>query len=283
MAFFLSRFQAERILKAFAAGRQSLEVSLDLGVTESAVTFEGGSAVLPGPETVSLKSLEAMLGEQACFMLDGGGLNKMQFYLPETRRTYRLLATGLKTAPTAEVGGFRMHRTKGTDPMRDTASNINAVKPIRGSRLLDTCTGLGYTALAAVGAGAAEVHTVEVDGGMRRLRELNPWSSGFTDSRIREVRGDVAAEILGFEDGFFGAAIHDPPSVSAAGGLYSLEFYRQLRRVLDERGRLFHYVGAPGGRYRGKKILSGVMMRLREAGFRLVVKKPKESGVLAVK
>ncbi len=58
-----------------------------------------------------------------------------------------------------------------------------------------------------------------------------------------------------------------PPRFALAGELYSLTFYRELFRVLRRGGVLFHYVGAPGSKYRGKDLQKGVMERLKEAGF----------------
>ena len=49
--------------------------------------------------------------------------------------------------------------------------------------------------------------------------------------------------------------------------LYSGEFYARLFRVLREGGKVFHYTGEPGSRYRRVDLRRGVMRRLRQAGF----------------
>jgi len=282
MACFLSRFQAESILDAIGSGKNAVKVSLDLGMTVSKASLIGGAAVFPDGQRAESDILGKIRDSPACVMFEGGQALKMQFYLPETGRTYRLIPSGPRTAPTAELAGFRMHRVKGSDPMADTMTKIDAVKPIRG-RVLDTCCGLGYTAIAAAGAGADEVYSVEVDAGMRSLREVNPWSSRLFCDRIMLVDGDVTAEVEGFDDGFFDVVIHDPPSLNIAGELYSRRFYLQLHRVLKPGGRLFHYVGAPGSRYRGKKPARGVVERLRETGFADVAEEPRALGVTAKK
>jgi uncharacterized protein len=282
MRHFLSRYPAANILKANDGGERSVAVSLDLGLTKSEVLLDGDSAVLPGGVRVPLRTMGKISSDQSCYMVDGGEVFKLQFYLPKTRRMYRLLATGEKTAPTAELGGFRMHRVKGTDPISDTKSKIALIRPVRG-RVLDTCTGLGYTAIEALSAGAKEVVSVEVDEGMVRLREVNPWSAGLGDSRIKLITGDILSQVLQFEDGQFDNIIHDPPSMNIAGELYSLKFYLQLHRILRYGGKLFHYVGAPGSIFRGKKPSRGVIERLREAGFTKVAQKKGALGVLAYK
>ena len=56
-----------------------------------------------------------------------------------------------------------MHRIKGTDPIRDTKEKLKALGPVSG-RVLDTATGLGYTAIEAAKT-ADHVLTLELDPG----------------------------------------------------------------------------------------------------------------------
>ena len=76
--------------------------------------------------------------------------------------------------------------------------------------------------------------------------------------------------------------IHDPPSFSLAGDLYSGTFYRQLFRVLKRGGRLFHYIGDPNSKASGG-VTRGALRRLQEAGFARVVRRPEAFGVVAYK
>jgi len=257
-------------------------VSLDLGVSRSDVRFLRRSALLPDHQETPLEVFEHISLDDACYLLLDGKASRIQFFASDTNRTYKLLATGPDTAPTAELSGFRMHRVKGTDPIRDARSKIDAIRPLAG-RVLDTCTGLGYTAVEALKAGASDVVTVECDANMIKLCGYNPWSTGLNDGRIRRMKGDVLEETVKFGEGVFDAVVHDPPSMKIAGELYSREFYRQLNRVLKPTGRLFHYVGAPGSRHRGQKPVRGVTERLLEAGFRDVVEVPEALGVRATK
>jgi predicted methyltransferase len=92
--------------------------------------------------------------------------------------------------------------------------------------------------------------------------------------------GDSYEAVQQFNDDAFSRIIHDPPTLSLAGDLYSGQFYRQLRRVLRSKGRLFHYVGDPDSRS-GRNVTRGVVSRLQEAGFRRVLPRPQAFGVIA--
>jgi len=174
-----------------------------------------------------------------------------------------------------------MHRIKDTDPHRDTLSKIKTIKPVVG-RVLDTATGLGYTAIEAAKT-AEHVTTVELDPVAQGIARLNPWSQAlFNNPKITQLIGDSFEEIEHFADETFSCIIHDPPTFSLAGDLYSAEFYRQSFRVLKRRGRMFHYIGDPESKS-GARTTRGVARRLQEAGFGRVVHKPRAFGVLAYK
>jgi predicted methyltransferase len=76
--------------------------------------------------------------------------------------------------------------------------------------------------------------------------------------------------------------IHDPPTFSLAGELYSGMFYQQLFRVLKRGGRLYHSTGDPNSKASGS-ITKGALNRLNEAGVARVVRKPEACGVVAYK
>src|SRR5438128_7660937 len=92
-------------------------------------------------------------------------------------------------APTMLLSGIPMHRIKGIDPHEDTLRKIRAVAPVSG-RVLDTATGLGYTAIEAART-AAEVVTIEIDPTVLEVARRNPLSrSLFSSPRIRQLIGD---------------------------------------------------------------------------------------------
>ena len=63
--------------------------------------------------------------------------------------------------------------------------------PIRpGARILDICTGLGYTSIAAYRRGA-QVTTIELDPMMTRMCQMNPHSRDLLGGNIRQLYGGV--------------------------------------------------------------------------------------------
>jgi predicted methyltransferase len=186
-----------------------------------------------------------------------------------------------ESAPTMLISGLPMHRIKGTDPHQDTLAKIKAITPITG-RVLDTCTGLGYTAIEAAKT-AERVITIELDPTAQQMARYNPWSRTlFGNPRIEQIVGDAFEVVPSFEDGIFSCILHDPPMMSLAGELYSGEFYRDCWRVLRSNGKLFHYIGDPDSKS-GAHTTKGVVKRLQEAGFTRVVPRPQAFGVAAYK
>lgn len=75
--------------------------------------------------------------------------------------------------------------------------------------------------------------------------------------------------------------IHDPPARNLCRtDLYSLSFYQQLKRVLTTNGILYHYIGNPSSKESGR-LYSGVIARLKQAGFENIKKASRAFGVVA--
>ncbi|MEM2910573.1 MAG: RsmD family RNA methyltransferase [Nitrososphaerota archaeon] len=178
---------------------------------------------------------------------------------------YKLVMVRWGKPPTLEIDGIHMHRIKDITPDEDTRLKLSNVKSFHGKRVLDTCMGLGYTAIGAISRGAASVVTVEVDKNVLELARINPWSRELANEDIEVILGDVYG-VVDYFDREFNVIIHDPPRFSFAGHLYSTEFYKKLAAILKPNGVLVHYVGQPGIK-RGIRFQVGVMRRLREAGF----------------
>ena len=210
-----------------------------------------------------MENLEEISGRgDAAFFVDGGSVFQAAV---SDGGFLKLLPTA--GAPTLEIDGVRMHRTVGTTPDVDARVKLDALG-VKGGRILDTCTGLGYTVLEALRRGGELVVSVERRAGVLRLAGLNPWSAGlFDDGRVSLVLGDSGGLVAVLPEGFFDYVVHDPPRFSHAGHLYAGAFYGQLFRVLRPGGRLFHYTGEPGSRRRRVDLKRGVMERLRRAGF----------------
>ncbi len=274
--YFLRAQDARRLLFAKGGAR----VNLDLRKTGRTwlIEIRDGRFIFPDGSEVEREIIERVARDGGnLYFIAGGRVFKAAI---AGEHFYKLVPT---VPPTIEINGIRMHRTKGVTPLEDTIKKINAVKPGEGEIVLDTCMGLGYTAIEAAKRGAY-VMTVEKDPNVLELAKLNPWSwELFHSQNIQVIQGDAFDVVKRFRDGTFDVVIHDPPRFSLAGHLYSEEFYRELFRVLKPGGRLFHYVGNPGKRYRRKDLQRGVMERLRRAGFAGIKRVEEALGVVARK
>jgi predicted methyltransferase len=276
----LSHFQVAPLLKAKQAGQPMALISPDLGLTQVEATLEASSAVFPGGERLSWEAAAKITDSpNNCFALENDRIRAIQAFSEHTSRAHSLMPTA--GAPTLLIAGFPMHRIKGTDPHRDTLSKIKAVAPVVG-QVLDTTTGLGYTAIEA-GKTADHVTTIELDPTTLEIARQNPWSQAlFGNPKITQIAGDSFDEVANFPDNYFSRILHDPPTFALAGDLYSGEFYRQLYRVLKRNGRLFHYIGDLESKS-GSNTARGVVRRLGEAGFTRIIRRQEAFGVVAYK
>ena len=183
--------------------------------------------------------------------------------------------------PTFEIDGIKMLPTAKESPLDDARRKVALVQPA-GKTVLDTCGGLGYFAACCLDAGVARITSFEKNEDVLWLRSLNPWSpdADASGGRLQLTHADVSQAIMALPDAAFDAALHDPPRFGIAGELYSLDFYRQLARVLRKGGRLFHYTGSPNKLTSGRDVPREVAKRLESAGFRVEL---ALDGVLAVK
>lgn len=275
----LSHFQVEPVLRAREEGKDTVRTSPDLGLTEIEVRVEASGARFPG-HVVAWADLEDIAAsETRCFEIVDGRPQPVEVFSEEDGCLYSLMPTG--KAPTMLISGIPMHRIKGTDPWQDTQAKVRTVAPVTG-RVLDTATGLGYTAIQAAKT-AEEVVTIEVAPASLQIARRNPWSQPLFDNpKIVQLVGDSFDLVQEMQDETFNRIIHDPPMFSLAGHLYSGAFYRELHRLLRRGGRLFHYIGSPETKS-GRGVTRGVLNRLREAGFERVVRRPEAFGVLAYK
>ncbi len=276
----LSHFQVKTILAARRQGLPRVKVSLDLNLSQIELALEAEGLRLPDGQRLGWETVEVIAGsESSCFVIREGLAEPVQFYSEDTGRVYSLYPTC--GAPTMLVSGIPMHRIKDTDPQADTLEKIRAVRPVVG-QVLDTATGLGYTAIEAAKT-AAHVTTIELDPAALEVCRCNSWSQGlFENPKITQLMGDSFEVVQELENSAYTRIIHDPPAFSLAGDLYSGEFYRELHRLLRNNGRLFHYVGDPSSKS-GHSITAGVVRRLAQAGFREVRRAPRAFGVVAVK
>jgi uncharacterized protein len=280
MAVILSYIQTRPLLEARKRGQVVVETSLDLGMTTSSVTLITEGVTFPGGEQLDWSSIEKISqSEGNCYTVAGQGIQAIQVFSAETNRLCSLLPT--RGAPSMLIAGFVMHRIKELDPWQHAQRMIASLAPVSGS-VLDTATGLGYTAILAART-AESVTTIELDPGVQAIAHLNPWSQGlFANPKIMQVMGDAYEVVPTFADKSFDRIMHDPPTLKLAGELYSGAFYHELYRILKRGGRLFHYIGDPNSKASGS-VTRGVMRRLQEAGFSRVVRRAEAYGVVAYK
>lgn len=276
----LSHFQAQEVLAARLKRIEWVEVSFDLGLSITGVSVSSEGMRLPDGKLLGWECIEEIAkSTSSCYVIEDDSMRPIQFYSELTARLYSLYPT--RRAPTMLVSGIPMHRIKDTDPHQDTLEKVRAIRPLVG-QVLDTATGLGYTAIEAART-AQHVTTIELDPAALSVCRLNPWSQELFDNpKITQIIGDSFEVVTGIEAGHFTRVVHDPPAFSLAGDLYSGEFYRELYRVMRNRSQLFHYIGDPNSKS-GRGITAGVIRRLQQAGFRQVRRAPRAFGVVAVK
>ncbi len=165
-----------------------------------------------------------------------------------------------------EVDGIRMHQTSKISPLQDAINKVNSIPIKKNYKVLDICTGLGYTSIFA-SKKSKIVFTIDNDPYMLKIAKQNPHSKElFSSNKIIKIIAHAEEIIKCFPDNFFDAIIHDPPRLKRSGFLYSQAFYDDLFRVLKHNRYIFHYTGKPGEKL-GKNIPNGVKKRLIKSGF----------------
>lgn len=275
----LSAYTVEPIFLRLKDASPQIEISPNLGINKVLVTVDDDYVTFPGNHRISRNLIDLIMAEpQSCFEVSNNELIKIAEYSDYTDRYYSLYPTD--SAPTMLLSGIPMHRIKGTNPYNDTLAKIRAANPF--GEVLDTTTGLGYTAIEAA-KNANHVITIELDPAVIRLCKFNPWSRKlFNHPRISKLIGDSFELINTFPNEYFSCVIHDPPTFSLAGDLYSTEFYEEIYRILKPNGRFFHYIGDPDSKS-GRRTTQGVIKRLSKTGFRNISLRVDAFGVLAKK
>ena len=227
----LSHFQTRPLLEMCKAGATTAETSLDLGMTSANVTLTTEGVLFPDGERLSWPEIEKISKSDVnCYTVDEQGIQSIQTFSSMTNRPCSLMPT--QGAPSMLIAGFVMHRIKDIDPWQHAQRMIAPLAPVSGP-VLDTTTGLGYTAILAA-RNAEAVTTIELDPGAQRMARLNPWSQElFTNPKITQMMGDAREVVPDFASESFTRIVHDPPTFSLAGDLYSGAFYRELYRLLE--------------------------------------------------
>ncbi|WP_287597073.1 SAM-dependent methyltransferase [Thermomonas sp.] len=269
----LTRASGDALNAAHAASHASWQGSLDLGRSS-------GEAQL-GADHWHWQDIgypyPGKLKDRTLYWWDGEAFAPVSRY---AGKLIKLVPTDWNV-PTFEIDGIKMLPTSKESPLDDARRKVALVQP-PGKTVLDTCGGLGYFAACCLDAGVARIQSFEKNEDVLWLRTINPWSPdpAASGGRLQLAHADVAQAITTLPDAGFDAALHDPPRFGIAGELYSLDFYRQLARVLRRGGRLFHYTGSPNKLTSGRDVPREVGKRLENAGFKAEL---ALDGVLAVR
>ncbi len=269
---------ANQVLAALARGEDSIEISVDLNLSSRSFALYDEELILDADNRLGLEDLQQIAGKaNRIFYLENGRLEVLEV---RGEGYYKLVPTD--QAPLLEISGVKMHISKGINPF-ESAGQMAAQVVRKGARVLDTCSGLGYAASAALNLGAREVFSVEKSAIVMALRKKNPWSQRIYGPSIQLIHADIDAYIRELASESFDSVIHDPPRFSLAGELYGEQFYREIYRVLKRRGALFHYTGNSQLLKRGSSFMDNAVRRLKAAGFSKVNKIPELMGVTAYK
>jgi len=268
-----------RILAAMRSSEKSVSLSLDLNLSEKIWQIEADRLILDNDTFIDVETLESITSfKNKIFTFQNNELIPVEI---REDGYYKLVPTG--SAPTLEINGIKMHRSKDIDPLTDAKLKTQLVVAAN-DQVLDTCGGLGYSAIFALKAGAKKVISTEKSHAVIKIRNLNPWLKKYADKRLELIHTDITREINKFEDGMFNSVIHDPPRfTSATGNLYGRKFYDALFRVMALDSKLFHYTGSPKKIKTKDKFIKNTMKRLEQSGFKTLCFHDNLQGIYAQK
>jgi uncharacterized protein len=248
-------------------------LDVDFGFTKAKVEIVNEQAVFDGKLSLPL---DARIKENFCYLLNEKGLFPLAFFAQETNTFYKLIPTA--DWPSVAIGSVPMHSK--LSPKQDSYNKIKLIVPY--GVVLDTCMGLGYTAILSAHT-AKMVHTYEKDENVHLLATHNPWSSElFTRVNIEIRRFDIAQKIATLETQYYDCIIHDPPTFTLAPQLYSAAFYQECFRVLKGTGKMFHYTPFYKVK-RGYDFPGKIRENLIKAGFLISKFSPDEGGIVCRK
>ena len=268
-----------RILETFRNGAQKVNLSLDLNLSEKIWQIEADRLILDNDTFIDMKKLESISTfKNKIFIFKNNDLIPIEV---RSDGYYKLVPTD--GAPTLEINGIKMHRSKDIDPLTDAKLKTQLV--VRAEdHVLDTCGGLGYSALFALKAGAKKVVSTEKSLAVIKIRNLNPWLKTSDNKRLELIHTDITKEIDWFENGMFNSVIHDPPRfTSATGDLYGKKFYDALFRVMAPHSKLFHYTGSPKKIKDKNNFIKNTMKRLEHSGYKGICFYDNLQGIYAQK
>jgi len=259
------------------------QISLDLGLSLAEIRLPDRNTLMVNEKTVSIPDdILNVTDERTIFIYKNENWQKWQLFDKSSEKYYKMVSVGPGVPPTIEISGIKMHITKDSDPEQDTHQKLASLKQF-GKRVLDTCMGLGYTAIASASRPETEkIICCDRDINVFRLCRENPWSQTLFESpKIQLLIMPVQELVTRLPDNYLDTVIHDPPRYSLAPELYTKDFYQEIFRVLKNKGGFYHYTGDPHRQSRRISLAKKTGLLLREVGFRRV--KQAYAGVVALK
>ena len=246
---------------------------VDFGTKKIKLIKQGQKAIF---ENTIILDLSEKIKDNFCYLLDEQGLRKIAFFSEATNKFYKLIPT--KNWPTISIASTPMHRRD--SPKKDSYNKIDLIRPY--GEVLDTCMGLGYTAILA-SQKAKKVITYERDETVFMIAEINPLSKDlFKTVNIFIEKKDINLAIKEIKPYVFDCIIHDPPTFKLSPELFSEQFYKEMYRVLKGKGRVFHY--APLYKVkRGFDFPKKIKEKLKKTGFKNISYSEEAGGFLCQK
>ncbi|MBI4738370.1 methyltransferase [Candidatus Woesearchaeota archaeon] len=271
----LSSYQAKFLLAALQQKQSFVYVSLDLGRTTETVEIKDSSFLFPGGQKLKIDDIKKVIKhDTAVYMVEDHSIRKVHFFNTERNLFYKLYPVAADKPTTFDISGINMHAIKDTDPWTDSKKKLEAIAAIHG-KVLDTCMGLGYTAMFSAKE-ADSVVTCERDVHVIELARINPWSrelfDGAKEGKIEILNMSSFDYVQKCGDETFDVVIHDPPRPNFARELYSNAFYAEVLRVLKRGGKFYHYTGTPFASMQKRNLADEIARRLTSLGFAGVVK-----------
>jgi len=275
----IMREHVDLILEAAKQGKQYIDITLDLGHSISRIEIRKGLAIIEG-SSIPIEELNRTVEEGFLYKIIEGSITRLDMF--RDGNYYKLKPVAIDKAPTIEINGIQMHRTVGIDPWEDAKAKVRVLGKVKGCRVLETGTGLGYSTSHLARSGASIIVSIEKDLNVLEIASHNPWSRMLNSPRIKIIVGDAYKLLQSLCSECFEKIFHDPPRINVAEELYSSEFYKEIYRVLKSGGAIFHYTGEPG-KHSNISYLKGIKRRLEEAGFYKVLWIENAKGFLALK
>ena len=269
MEYIASSNELRKINYAIKKGKKEIDISLDLGKTLSKIQLNKDEIILPDKTKVKPDKIKDK--DKNCYIIKNNKFIKLQFFSKETDKLYKLIPTSFR--PILKISATSMHKMPFIEKIKKLKLN---------GKILDSGTGLGYTAIAA-SQHAKQVITIEWDPNVIEIAKLNPYSLEIYEKKnIKQINADFTKEVKKFKTNEFDNIILDAGTVHQSGDFFSTNNYKEVYRVLKPNGKLFHYL-PQSGIMRGRDYIGEIIKRLKTLDFKNITRDDESSSIEAEK